>query len=88
MRKIVLIWRESVYKNHFKCNQCGRKLADEDGTPIRKTMVSDRFAHGFMKCAYCHNVVCKMETGDYPDSIYGLQGEYKERENNAGRNDI
>ena len=87
MRKIVLIWRESVYKSHFKCNQCGRKLADEDGTPIRKTMVSDKFAHGLMKCAYCHNVVCKMETGDYPDSIYGLQGEYKEREENAGRND-
>jgi len=87
MRKIVLIWRESVYKNHFKCNQCGRRLADKDGTPFRKTMVSDRFAHGFMKCAYCHNVVCKMETGDYPDSIYGLQGEYKERESNAGQND-
>ena len=87
MRKIVLIWRESVYKNHFKCNQCGRRLADKDGTPFRNTMVSARIAHDFMKCAYCHNVVCKMETGDYPDSIYGLQGEYKERENNAGRND-
>lgn len=32
----MIVWRESVYKNGFKCTQCGRKLADKNGQPTEK----------------------------------------------------
>lgn len=45
MKKTAIIWRESVYKNNFKCNRCGTKLADEQNDRINK-----RFKRLFTSC--------------------------------------
>ena len=36
MNSNMIVWRESIYKNNFKCTQCGRKLADKNGQPTEK----------------------------------------------------
>ena len=35
-----IIWRKSVYDNHFKCQKCGCKLADENGNPTDNVSVN------------------------------------------------
>lgn len=63
---IGIVWRESVYKNHFKCNQCGVKLADKNGQPNDNFCVDadrnnvdekDEWAY----CGKCKNVVAKIK---------------------------
>ena len=53
--KKAIIWRESIYKNHFKCNKCGTKLWNED----TNTATDDLGTAGtkWMFCMNCRNNV-------------------------------
>lgn len=63
---IGIVWRESVYKNHFKCNQCGAKLANKNGQPTDNFVVDADREHVDEKdewafCGKCMNVVAKIK---------------------------
>ena len=72
MKKVVTVWRESVYKNHFKCNICGRQIADENGNPIGRQR--GNIFEGILQCPQCFNVVARYEEVDVPEGMTGLQG--------------
>ena len=76
MKKTAFIWRESVYKNHFKCNLCGTPVADEDGTVLDRTLYHR--LEEILLCPKCHNVVCKIKEIDVPENMKGLQGNYSD----------
>ena len=73
MKKIATIWRESVYKNDFKCNVCGETLAHKNGIANDKVKV-DMFNYVF--CRNCNNVVARIEQIEAPENMHGLQGNY------------
>lgn len=81
-KREAFIWRESVYKNKFKCNICGNQVADpETGEPTRLTLVSPKF--GMIQCPRCRNVVARIEMMEVPEDMSGLQGslaDYERRE--------
>lgn len=63
---IGIVWRESVYHNHFKCNQCGAKLANKNGQPTDNFVVDADREHVDEKdewafCGKCMNVVAKIK---------------------------
>ena len=73
MLKTAFIWRESVYKNQFKCNICGNQLADPvTGEPKPLTLVSMRW--GIIQCPRCRNVAAKIQMMEVPEGMSGLQG--------------
>lgn len=51
----MIVWRESVYKNSFKCTMCGRKLADKNGQPTAD-LIYDKNSmdrqRAFCRCGY------------------------------------
>lgn len=73
--KDAIIWRKSVYDNHFKCNNCGAKLFDE-----KENMPTDNLgfnAEGLdvdnrCFCIKCKNLVATIKQIPCDDS--GLMG--------------
>ena len=70
--RMCFIWRESVYKNKFKCNICGTLIADENGEPRPNALVSPKF--GMIQCPLCRNVVAHIKMMEVPEGMSGLQG--------------
>lgn len=79
MMKDVFIWRESVYKNHFKCNKCGHVVANEHGYPQDDTLFAP--SHDLLFCGKCKNPVCKIQkmNTNLPDGLHGNIDDYIER---------
>lgn len=77
MEKEVYIWKESIYKNDFRCNKCKKKLADK-GQPIEDAlMIAEDFptkGHHTIFCADCKNTVAVMSVVD-TDLKSGLYGD-------------
>ena len=72
----VFIWRESVYKNYFMCNECGHRVADKYGEPKDNTLVDIKT--GIIYCGNCKNPVAhfhECET-DLPSGLYGDINEF------------
>lgn len=71
MNRMVFVWRESVYKNGFKC-KCGNLLADpQTGEP--KGYVRADVEGQTIYCNKCGQPVCcfgEMET-DLPAGMHG-----------------
>lgn len=71
MKKEAYIWRESVYKNQFKCNKCGAKLFKADKMKLTKNV---RHIDEWVFCSKCGNPVARIEVIDIDPNINGLQG--------------
>jgi predicted RNA-binding Zn-ribbon protein involved in translation (DUF1610 family) len=88
MKREAFIWRESVYKNVFKCNECGEPLADaNDGYPLGTTLFDTR--ENLLICPNCGNVVAKVITIDEPEdapvglvALWGNLEDYKKGQMN------
>lgn len=81
--RMCFIWRESVYKNKFKCNICGTQIADEKGEPRPNVLVNPRFE--IIQCPLCRNVVAHIKMMEVPEGMSGLQGylgDYERRNKN------
>jgi len=81
MKKTAIVWRESVYKNDFRCNNCKKKLAD-DGVPIETALLVapdyPQKDQDTLICGDCKNPVAIMslvET-DLEGGMYGYIGDF------------
>lgn len=72
------IWRESVYKNGFVCNECGKPVADaETGEPKGETLFDPN--EKLLICPNCGNVVAKIKDELMPDYMEaGLHGNWED----------
>ena len=65
MKETAIFWRESVYKNKFKCNKCGTKLADNDGKCLdgAKVLIGtfENSKSAIVICANCKNTVAHIQ---------------------------
>lgn len=79
IKRYVFVWRESVYKNDFKC-KCNFKLTD--GIVPKNELLYDRFSR-VLFCPLCKQAVCKIKRMRGPANIekglYGNIDEYKRR---------
>lgn len=77
MRRIAIIWKESVYKNSFHCGVCGAEIADKNGNIHPYTLSEE--TPGFYLCRKCGNPVARTEIIEVPDGTPpGLYGNYDE----------
>ena len=72
------IWRESIYKNGFTCNECGTPVADaQTGEPKDELFFAPN--EKLLICPNCGNVVAKIKETLIPDYMEeGLQGSWEE----------
>lgn len=71
MLRTAIVWRESVYKNDFKCNKCGHVVANKKGWPADDTLYDPDGQWLF--CPECHNCVGREKEVD-DDGPSGLRG--------------
>lgn len=77
MKKTAFVWKESIYKNGFKC-KCGTKLANDDGTPTDNVGVNGDDEHDLrLFCIKCHDLVGVYKEVD--TDLAGKQGLYDEK---------
>lgn len=78
MKAPIIVWRESVYKNNFKCNKCGLDLM-KDGE-LNQTIRTDKGGKR-LYCPRCGNGIAVI-TGEIevPDETEGsiLGGKWEE----------
>lgn len=71
MIRPTFIWKESIYKNSFRCS-CGNQLADpQTGEPEGHVLVDEE--NRIIYCDRCHQPVCcfgEIET-DLPAGLHG-----------------
>ena len=74
-----IIWRESIYKNRFKCDTCYEVLADENGQPTDNVGFDADTSHrqDVLYCCKCKQPVAFIK--DYEgDLLPGtMAGEWK-----------
>lgn len=78
MKAPIIVWRESVYKNDFKCNNCGLDLM-KDGE-MNQNILSDRQGK-YLFCPRCKNMVAMVKGEmEVPDETEGsiLGGKWNE----------
>ena len=82
MLKKIVVWRESVYKNEFRC-LCGAFLADVDGSHYEDNVFAEKLGfRTYLHCKECLKPVAYLETADLPEDMEGKQGninDYYER---------
>ena len=78
MKKIITIWKESIYKNNFTCS-CGNQLADPETGEIKGYVLTDE--DGRCWCNECNQPCCvareaetELENGMYGDINQYLGG--------------
>jgi transcription elongation factor Elf1 len=75
MKKNVVVWRESVYKNKFKCNQCGHQVGDAETGAIKDdTLVDEKNECPYIFCSKCKNAVAYFKEMEIPENASGLMG--------------
>lgn len=81
MIRPMFIWKESIYKNGFKCS-CGNQLANpETGEPEGHVLVDKELK--VIYCDKCHEPAClfgEIET-NLPGGLYGSASEESEPKN-------
>ena len=81
MKKKAMIWRESVYKNGFRCTKCNTPMADMDGTVNEDTVLIEYT--GFKTYAYCRKCylpVAYVKMVEVPEDAHGLMGNLNDYE--------
>ena len=73
MKKAVYVWRESVYKNDFRCS-CG-KILFEHGEPADGEKVDEI---GYLYCGNCGKCVARVATVEMLPEETGMMGNYEE----------
>ena len=59
---IAFIWRESVYKNNFRCNKCGKRLKKDNSIePEDDVLTVMRGGYMWGLCPRCMNPVFRTE---------------------------
>lgn len=85
MKKRVIVWKESVYKNRFTCN-CGNQIADENGILIEnKSFIEMTSFRQYVYCEKCYKPVAYLTKMETPEDAHGLMGnitEYERRKMN------
>ena len=79
MKKTAWIWKESIYKNGFKCS-CGNLLM-KDGEPcgmIEPVPIPDTREARIAICAQCGNQVVQIAEADVSEDAKMMQGDYNE----------
>lgn len=80
MKKRVIIWKESVYKNRFTC-KCGNQIADENGELISgKSMIEVTSFRRYIYCKKCLKPVAHLTMMEVPEDAAGLMGNISEYE--------
>lgn len=72
-----IIWKESVYKNGFKCSHCGTKLYDEKNNKVLDTTGVDLGNPDHLHCMKCKTLVAFTKPYDIKDGMEHLQGKWK-----------
>lgn len=87
MKENVVIWKESVYKNGFKC-KCGHAVASVDGTKVEiadDTLIENLGFRTWVYCGKCNSPVAYLKYMDIPKDASGMMGsitEYERRKMN------
>lgn len=85
MKKLVIVWKESVYKNRFTCN-CGNQIAEENGVLINgKSMIEMTSFRQYVYCKKCYKPVAYLTKMELPEDAEGLMeniSEYERRKMN------
>lgn len=85
MLRKVYVWKESVYKNGFKC-KCGNQIADENGNVHDgKMLIEDCGFRMYCYCTNCYQPVAYLRKMEIPEDAHGLMGnitEYERRKMN------
>lgn len=76
------VWKETIYKNRFKC-ECGNQLADpETGYPSDHVLVdmdNESANRKFMFCDKCRKPVCMIQEVMVAEDVQpGLKGSIEE----------
>lgn len=73
MAKIMIIWRESVYKEDFRCQKCKCKCADEFGTPVDNVLCATVNDTEYLFCPDCHDAIARVKpyNGNLEGGLYG-----------------
>lgn len=73
--KMAVVWRESVYKNKFKCNRCGHQVGDvKTGEVKGETLVDEMNGCPYIFCPECKNAVAYFKEMEIPENISGFMG--------------
>ena len=75
MKKTAIIWRESVYKNDFRCNVCKAALFNADTKTVKDEVLIDETTN-LMYCPDCKNLVARIQEITVTKDIKGLQGNW------------
>lgn len=78
-KQTAFIWRESIYKNNFKCSKCGTTLADMDGTPKGNVLYDP--SEDILVCPKCGQVVAKIKEIEVAVEMQGKQGDWSDFSN-------
>lgn len=92
MKKLCVVWKESIYKNDLKCPKCGKRLTNpKTGAPSDENIVTDDEFIDFdgkkvklLRCGHCLDFAGVCYFGDFPEEFFGMQGNldaYKEKKN-------
>ena len=79
MKKWTYVWKESIYKNGFKC-ACGNVLADSEGNPSDNLLFEDGGFRKWLYCDKCLKPVAYLRYMNLPEDAEGMMGNIEEYE--------
>lgn len=80
MKKRVIVWKESVYKNGFTC-KCGNRFLDEKNDfSADKIQIENSSFRQWVYCKKCFTPVAYVKVMEVPEDAHGLMGNISEYE--------
>lgn len=80
MKKKVLIWKESVYKNGFRCTKCGKPLMVDGKLILNRVMIENGGFRKYVYCKHCFLPVAYEKVMEMPEEEHGMMGDINEYE--------
>lgn len=74
--KTALVWRESVYKNNFRCSHCGAQLWDAANDQPTANLGYDPDIPNNLHCMKCKTCVATMK--EYDGVGTGMAGRWED----------
>lgn len=78
MKRTVFVWKESIYKNGFRC-KCGNQLVINDHI-VEGLYLEDTGFRRWLYCNKCSNPVAFLKKMEIPEGESGLMGNITEYE--------
>ena len=79
MKKQVYVWKESIYKNDFKCS-CGNFLAKDLNVIQENVEIPPSSFRKWVYCKKCFKPVAYIQVMNLPEGAEGLMGNISEYE--------